>query len=174
MAGHRAGAEPVGARLREGVRRYAEAGPEAQRRAAFACAVGNAEDEFRSPWADGSVELRHVTELLQATGYALTQVELDRITPRAADGAAPGGNHEHQVACRVCGCTEDAACESGCEWVEDPLQGDLCSRCAEAAGFLDEDLRVAGCIHERSSAPGNDAAAGESVAAAEEVDHGTA
>jgi len=29
--------------------------------------------------------------------------------------------------CRVCGCTDEDACEGGCEWVED----DLCSRCAE-------------------------------------------
>jgi hypothetical protein len=28
--------------------------------------------------------------------------------------------------CRECGCTDDDACEGGCEWVED----DLCSRCA--------------------------------------------
>jgi len=28
--------------------------------------------------------------------------------------------------CRVCGCTDDQACEGGCHWVED----DLCSSCA--------------------------------------------
>ena len=28
-------------------------------------------------------------------------------------------------ACRVCGCTNEAACEDGCSWVED----DLCSAC---------------------------------------------
>lgn len=27
--------------------------------------------------------------------------------------------------CRVCGCTEDDACEGGCAWVEE----DLCSEC---------------------------------------------
>lgn len=31
--------------------------------------------------------------------------------------------------CRECGCTEDAACDGGCEWVE----RDLCSACAEAS-----------------------------------------
>lgn len=31
--------------------------------------------------------------------------------------------------CRECGCTEDAACDGGCSWVEQ----DLCSACAEAA-----------------------------------------
>ena len=29
--------------------------------------------------------------------------------------------------CRVCGCTDDEACEGGCTWVEE----DLCSRCAQ-------------------------------------------
>lgn len=29
--------------------------------------------------------------------------------------------------CRVCGCTQDHACEGGCYWVEE----DLCSKCAE-------------------------------------------
>lgn len=29
--------------------------------------------------------------------------------------------------CRVCTCTDDRACESGCEWAEP----DLCSNCAE-------------------------------------------
>lgn len=29
--------------------------------------------------------------------------------------------------CRMCGCTDDHACEGGCYWVEE----DLCSQCAE-------------------------------------------
>ena len=29
--------------------------------------------------------------------------------------------------CRICGCTEDNACEGGCSWVEE----DLCSSCAD-------------------------------------------
>lgn len=39
--------------------------------------------------------------------------------------------------CRVCGCTDDAACPGGCWWVPDPLKaGDLCSACAPV-GELD-------------------------------------
>lgn len=34
---------------------------------------------------------------------------------------------ENERKCRVCGCTEDNACEGGCYWVEE----DLCSKCAE-------------------------------------------
>ena len=32
-------------------------------------------------------------------------------------------------ACRGCGCTDDSACEEGCEWVEE----DLCSACVAQA-----------------------------------------
>jgi hypothetical protein len=35
--------------------------------------------------------------------------------------------------CRVCGCTEDRACEGGCYWIEP----DLCSACAKADGVPD-------------------------------------
>jgi hypothetical protein len=37
-----------------------------------------------------------------------------------------------EPACRVCGCTDEAACEGGCWWVPDPyLEGDLCSACLD-------------------------------------------
>jgi len=37
-----------------------------------------------------------------------------------------------EPACRICGCTEDHACEGGCVWVEDPEElGDLCSACLD-------------------------------------------
>lgn len=37
---------------------------------------------------------------------------------------------DDEVECRVCGCTDDFACDGGCVWVPDPLnQGDLCSNC---------------------------------------------
>jgi hypothetical protein len=36
------------------------------------------------------------------------------------------------VECRVCGCTEDRACEGGCSWVEPAL----CSDCVLFARFL--------------------------------------
>jgi hypothetical protein len=35
--------------------------------------------------------------------------------------------------CRVCGCTDDQACEGGCTWVED----DLCSACVDTAQTAD-------------------------------------
>ena len=36
-----------------------------------------------------------------------------------------GGDGEQERECKVCGCTEDAACVGGCSWVE----MDLCSAC---------------------------------------------
>ena len=44
------------------------------------------------------------------------------------------------VQCRVCGCTEEAACIGGCYWVE----ADLCSRCALALAEADIIRRLAG------------------------------
>lgn len=37
-------------------------------------------------------------------------------------------------ACRLCGCTENRACDGGCWWVDDPADlGPLCSTCLPAA-----------------------------------------
>lgn len=41
-------------------------------------------------------------------------------------------DEEGGQSCRVCGCTQDNACEGGCYWVED----DLCNRCAEKMSEL--------------------------------------
>lgn len=35
------------------------------------------------------------------------------------------------ASCRLCGCTEDDACEGGCCWVHDPAGADLCCACIE-------------------------------------------
>jgi hypothetical protein len=45
-----------------------------------------------------------------------------------------------EVACRVCRCTETAACPGGCWWVPDPeMLGDICSSCAcELVDIYDE------------------------------------
>lgn len=40
-------------------------------------------------------------------------------------------------ACRICGCTENNACDGGCSWAED----NLCSACVGAAGY-DGDRKV--------------------------------
>lgn len=43
----------------------------------------------------------------------------DYLLDRAAD----------EPICRACGCTQDRACDGGCEWVEE----NLCSRCVNEA-----------------------------------------
>jgi ParB family transcriptional regulator, chromosome partitioning protein len=123
------------ARYDDALAAYAAQGPKHLHRAAFAAALGQAEEVFHA-WGGGTTKLRHVTDLLEATGYTLTQVEIDRITPREGHD----DEEDDDVArCRVCGCTEDEPCEGGCEWVEDPLDdGDLCSRCAIEHGLAGE------------------------------------
>lgn len=45
---------------------------------------------------------------------------------------------EDQVACRICGCTDERACEPWCTWVPDPAgAGDLCSRCLPSAALAE-------------------------------------
>lgn len=46
---------------------------------------------------------------------------------------------EEIPACRVCGCTNDRACEGGCWWVEP----DLCSTCKQAMPDTPPDLATA-------------------------------
>lgn len=44
--------------------------------------------------------------------------------------------------CRVCGCTDDNACDEGCWWVKvEPASAPLCSACAGAAQDLREALQ---------------------------------
>jgi hypothetical protein len=51
---------------------------------------------------------------------------LDRLGERLAAGVGEWPTPEPpERACRVCGCTEDHACDFGCWWVE----ADLCSAC---------------------------------------------
>lgn len=45
--------------------------------------------------------------------------------------------------CRVCGCTDEQACEGGCSWVEDPqLLGDLCSSCLPLVRLVRDGIRA--------------------------------
>lgn len=44
--------------------------------------------------------------------------------------------------CRVCGCTEHAACDRGCWWIEP----DLCSSCATLDQVLIHDMRAEGYL----------------------------
>ncbi|HWU23772.1 MAG TPA: hypothetical protein VN088_19695 [Nocardioides sp.] len=61
-----------------------------------------------------------------------------------------------EAACRVCGCTETAACPGGCHWVPDPQMGDLCSACALRAAADEDDCEVcAGGGEECSSCDGS-------------------
>lgn len=41
--------------------------------------------------------------------------------------------------CRVCGCTDEAACPPGCSWAPDDGLGPLCSLCERLSVWWDED-----------------------------------
>jgi hypothetical protein len=43
--------------------------------------------------------------------------------------------------CRVCGCTEDRACDPPCGW--EPGEGNVCSSCAAVAAHIVEWMGVA-------------------------------
>lgn len=64
-----------------------------------------------------------------------------------ADELADGGTLEPRR-CRICGCTDDEACEGGCSWVEE----DLCSTCADALDpfvhITDDVARRDALLHE--------------------------
>jgi hypothetical protein len=68
-------------------------------------------------------------------GPSIDAARCQRILADArAQGIVPGVRY-----CRVCGCTDDDACEEGCWWVE----FDLCSACADAQKKADGGRRKA-------------------------------
>ncbi len=55
--------------------------------------------------------------------WATAAVEGERTLP-------PSSIRTQLAACRICDCTESAACTGGCWWVDDPeALGRLCSAC---------------------------------------------
>jgi hypothetical protein len=76
-------------------------------------------------------------------GMAAKKALIEKFFPEIE--AAPDERYEEEDSeslfdeqkCRVCGCTNDHACEDGCCWVEP----DLCSRCAEMEGNMPEICR---------------------------------
>lgn len=58
----------------------------------------------------------------------LTKQEKSKTVPPVKASPQATVSEDHKVrSCRVCGCTDDHACESGCYWVEP----DLCSACVD-------------------------------------------
>lgn len=80
-----------------------------------------------------------------ARDYQLAGIPLDLIPNGAGHITFPDGAIETSQGaaycaqcvpglrfCRVCGCTDEAACRPPCSWAKDPAGGNLCSRCARA------------------------------------------
>ena len=91
-----------------------------------------------TPFEWVSILTEEVGELAQATndaylGQGCTR-DVNKIIQEATQAAAVAvsiiehlSEPEQKIrACRVCGCTDDHACEGGCWWIEK----DLCSKCA--------------------------------------------
>lgn len=79
-------------------------------------------------------EISGLAEILKSTSTKILDVTLPcgkeihfHVIPRKkmkiGHGILPGIDDVRT--CRVCGCTDDHACEGGCEWIE----WDLCSKC---------------------------------------------
>lgn len=94
-------------------------------------------------------------------GHVEIQVEL-RLSDEAraaliALGWRPPADDLDEVACVLCGCTENAGCEGGCAWLPNPLGVDICTDCAAqlAAVILaaeNEDLAATLATIERAIA----------------------
>jgi ParB family chromosome partitioning protein len=84
-------------------------------------------DAWRRP---GFTDARYLAKLTD-WGYELSEIEQTVIDRR---NEPDEDEDEFAVAtCRICGCTDDEACEGGCSWVEDTEElGALCSSCADA------------------------------------------
>lgn len=72
-----------------------------------------------------------------------------------------------EVRCRVCGCTDEAACPGGCWWVPDPLgAGDLCSVCVGNCVGADTTAVLAAALTSLAAARRGLASTAEATAAA--------
>lgn len=105
---------------------------------------------------DAECEAAGIHLVMQAEGYRVVipaqarqgqsfspVMEYDKAVAAAREAARARPQEPTPVAmvatCRVCGCTDDHACEGGCWWVE----ADLCSACAGGAE-MPNDLAEAG------------------------------
>jgi hypothetical protein len=84
--------------------------------------------------ADDMIEAIHIAHKNFAT-IARAQEECNRWNEPEQTESKP----THGV-CRVCGCTDNHACEGGCSWVDD--EHTLCSRCAEKGAPQSDPLAL--------------------------------
>lgn len=82
------------------------------------------DEALQGEWAGAGLDAldeirRHVVSIANWTG-------IDQVTVARVLGCLDGWNGVVRH-CRVCGCTDDRACEGGCAWVAD----DLCSACED-------------------------------------------
>jgi hypothetical protein len=97
---------------------------------------------------DPAAALESARALAKRTRRVLLQTGIryvgpEQLTAPAADGDAPR--------CLYCGCTDERPCPGGCVWVPGPMDGGLCSRCAQELALIAAALGEA-AKHEADSA----------------------
>jgi ParB family chromosome partitioning protein len=75
---------------------------------AIVCTLG--EDQLKTGVRKGNARIRRYLQLLRTAGYTLAPCEEALLVV---------------ATCRVCGCTDERACDGGCSWIA----ADLCSSC---------------------------------------------
>jgi ParB/RepB/Spo0J family partition protein len=97
-------------------------------KALLALALASGEQIVTSTWGGVNERSKRHLELLVAAGHRPAAIDRKHLEGPVAD------EEDDVPRCRVCGCSDEQACEGGCTWVEDPEGlGDLCSRCLHEA-----------------------------------------
>jgi transcriptional regulator with XRE-family HTH domain len=87
------------------------------------------QDVLRRARCNQRISLRDAGDMLGLSPSEVSAIEMgrDQAEPEVLEAMAAC----YGPFCRVCGCTDEAACEGGCYWIEP----DLCSACAVAEGI---------------------------------------
>jgi len=113
---------PVAGRHNEAMAEYARRSMATAIRAVLALGLAGA--ELAIEYGGGGDRSKRHLELLVTAGYEPSEVDRHHLVDEDLD------EESELPTCRVCGCTDEEACEGGCHWVEDPDgMGELCSRC---------------------------------------------
>lgn len=107
----------------------------------LAMALGSHEASMTEQvWRRPSAHHGRYLNFLAACGYELSEIE-QLVIDLLATTVTEVDEEEFDIPrCRVCGCTDDEACEGGCSWVADPEdEGDLCSQCLETVEGIEDD-----------------------------------
>ncbi|WP_220188409.1 hypothetical protein, partial [Streptomyces phytophilus] len=101
-------------------------------RASYAGALAGAADDVERLLSEhecGFTDARSCHQALTQL-YGRWRTEAGKDTPTGGESTRTAD--DAVARCRLCGCTEAAACEGGCVWVANDLMVDVCSACVPA------------------------------------------